>query len=105
VTPNRHAGNVYRDRRHPDALLAGVCADLAQRLGWKVWAIRAIFVIGLFIKAIAAAAVYVILALLLPHLRGADEPKPGLSSPELSSRNERIADLEKRFRDLENGRD
>ncbi len=111
-TGNRHkgngpTGNFYRDRRHPDALLAGVCADLAQRLGWNVWAVRAVFVLGLFVKFIAAAAVYVVLALIMPHFRDEEvpDPKSGLSSPELHNRNERIADLERRFRDLENGQD
>jgi phage shock protein PspC (stress-responsive transcriptional regulator) len=105
VTSNHSGGSIYRDRRHPDALLAGVCADLAQRLGWNVWAIRALFVIALLIKTIATAAVYVVLALIIPHFRADEETEPDLTSPELSSRNERIADLERRFRDLEKNGD
>ncbi len=105
MTANHSRGSIYRDRRHPDALLAGVCADLAQRLGWNVWAIRALFVIALMIKTIAAAVVYAVLALVIPHFRADDEPEPDLSSPELRSRNERIADLERRFRDLEKNGD
>jgi phage shock protein PspC (stress-responsive transcriptional regulator) len=101
VTANHSTGGLYRDRRHPDALLAGVCADLAQRLGWNVWAIRGLFVIALLIKTIAMAAVYLVLALIMPHFRADEKPRPDLSSPELRSRNERIADLERRFRDLE----
>jgi phage shock protein PspC (stress-responsive transcriptional regulator) len=87
-------------RRHDDALLAGVCADLGQRLGWNVWALRALCVLGLFIHALATGGVYIVLALLLPQLRD-KPPEPDLAAPELSDRNRRIADLERRFRDLE----
>ena len=90
--------------RHPDALLAGVCADLAQRLGWNVWAIRALAVLGLFIHAFGTGGIYLLFALLMPLLRGGDpdpaEPE-GLASPELGDRQQRIAELERRFRDLE----
>lgn len=87
-------------RRHPEALLAGVCAELAQRLGWNVWALRALAVLGLFIHALGTGALYVVLALILPWANS-DGDDPGLSAPELSDRNQRIADLERRFRDLE----
>ena len=97
------SGHHRRYVRHPDALLAGVCADLAQRLGWNIWAVRGLAVLGLFIHAPATGVVYILLAFLLPLLnRQADEEEPaGLSAPELQDRNERIAELEKRFRDLE----
>jgi phage shock protein PspC (stress-responsive transcriptional regulator) len=88
-------------RRHENALLAGVCADLAQRLGWNVWALRALAIIGLFVHAIGTGALYVLMALLLPWLRGDEAAEPDLSAPELSGRKQRIADLERRFRDLE----
>lgn len=87
-------------RRHEDALLAGVCADLAERLGWNVWALRALCVLGLFIHALGTGAAYIVLALLLPQLRSQPNA-PDLSAPELRERNERIADLERRFQDLE----
>jgi phage shock protein PspC (stress-responsive transcriptional regulator) len=87
-------------QRHQDALLAGVCAELAQRLGWNVWALRALAVLGLFIHALGTGAIYLVLALILPWGNG-DGGDPGLSAPELSDRNQRIADLERRFRDLE----
>jgi phage shock protein PspC (stress-responsive transcriptional regulator) len=93
--------NHYRFQRHDDALLAGVCANLAQRLGWNVWALRALFVLGLFIHALGTAVVYLILALVLPRTGAAEPPGPGLSSPELKERERRIAHLERRFRDLE----
>ena len=93
--------NHYRYRRHEDALLAGVCANLAQRLGWSVWALRALFVLGLFIHAVGTGVVYIILALALPRIGEDPDSGPGLSSPELSERERRIADLERRFRDLE----
>ena len=94
--------------RHDDALLAGVCAGIADRFGWNVWALRAVFVAFLLVKTLWAIAVYAILAVAF-HLFDGDRPgrgrsTDGLGSPELSDRNERIAELERRFRELE-GRD
>lgn len=94
-------------RRHEGALLAGVCADLAERLGWNVWALRALAVLGLFIDALVTALVYGALSLILPRLRRGDAPSaaaPRLSAPELRGRKRRIGELERRFRDLENRR-
>jgi phage shock protein PspC (stress-responsive transcriptional regulator) len=94
------------DKRPDGALLAGVCAGIARALRWNVWVLRALFVGFLVIKTVAALVVYAILALVL-HLLGNEIPggkrdSGGLTSPELSQRNERITDLERRFRDLEN---
>ena len=91
-----------RFRRHPDALLAGVCARIAQALGWNTWAVRGLAVLGLFIDALTTGAIYLLLAFVLPLLRpqAADECN-GLSAPELGDRGERIAELERRFRELE----
>jgi phage shock protein PspC (stress-responsive transcriptional regulator) len=90
----------------PDgALLAGVCAGIARAFKWNVWVLRALFIGFLAIKTLAAIIVYAGLALLfylLDYEWGAHEKPPtGLSSPELSARNERISELEQRFRDLE----
>lgn len=100
------AGDFSRSRRPEGALLAGACAGLARRLGWNVWALRAIAVIGLFIDAITTGLVYAALAVLLRCIPGSsDTPdkEAGLRAPELDERKRRIADLERRFRDLENG--
>jgi len=95
--------------RADGALLAGVCAGIAGKLGWNVWALRALFVVFLLVKTLWAIAAYVVLALAL-HLLGDGWPgkerqRDGgsgeLASPELAGRNRRIADLERRFRDLE----
>ena len=91
--------------RHDDALLAGVCAGIADRFGWNVWALRAVFVAFLLVKTLWAIAVYALLAIAF-HLidgerHGRRRPADGLESPELSDRNERIRDLERRFRELE----
>ena len=91
MTPNRHDG----------ALLAGVCAALAQRLGWSVWALRALFVLGLCIQAIGTGVVYILLAVLLPKFQHEQEPGPALKADELSARNRRINDLERRFREMD----
>ncbi len=90
----------------PDgALLAGVCAGIARALRWNVWVLRALFVGCLAIKTVAALIIYAILALAM-HLLGNEKLQgkktaEGLASPELSQRSQRIADLEQRFRDLE----
>ena len=94
--------------RADGALLAGVCAGIAGKLGWNVWALRALFVVFLLVKTLWAIAAYAVLALAL-HLLGDGWPgkerqRDGgsgeLASPELARRNRRIADLERRFRDL-----
>ena len=99
------------DKRPDGALLAGVCAGIARALRWNVWVLRALFVGFLVIKTVAALVVYAILALVI-HLLGNETLRgeksrgkrdaEGLTSPELSQRNERISDLERRFRELEN---
>ena len=87
------------------ALLAGVCASIARMFHWNVWVLRALFVVFLMIKTLAAVVVYAVLALAF-HLSGTGFGKRessggGLASPELSERDQRIRDLERRFRDLE----
>jgi phage shock protein PspC (stress-responsive transcriptional regulator) len=101
VTSNHRQHGRFQHNRPAGALLAGVCAGLAQRLGWNAWAIRALFVLGLFIQAIGAGVVYILLAVLLPRFDSSSEPEPSLKADELSERNQRIAELEKRFRDME----
>ena len=91
--------------RPEDALLAGVCAELARGLGWNVWAIRAVFLAGLFIHAPITGAIYLVGALVVGLFLGngaEDEAGPGgLASERLEERGRRIQDLEKKFRDLE----
>ena len=91
----------------PDgALLAGVCAGIARAFKWNVWVLRALFIGFLAIKTLAAILVYAGLALVF-YLLNSDrtERSAGLSSPELSERNERIRDLERRFSELEGSND
>jgi phage shock protein PspC (stress-responsive transcriptional regulator) len=94
--------------RTEGALLAGVCAGIAHKLGWNVWALRVLFVVFLLVKTLWAVAAYAVLALAM-HLfgdrwPGKERQREGgsgeLASPELAGRNRRIADLERRFRDL-----
>jgi phage shock protein PspC (stress-responsive transcriptional regulator) len=94
-----------KTERPDGALLAGVCAGIARTFKWNVWVLRALFIGFLAIKTLAAILVYAGLALLF-YLLDADrgpgnKAASGLSSPELSRRNERIRDLEKRFSELE----
>ena len=93
------------DTRTEGALLAGVCAGIARALNWNVWALRALFVIFLLIKTLWAVIAYAGLAVLFHFFgdelgRRADKDDT-LNSPELSERNDRIAELERRFQELE----
>jgi phage shock protein PspC (stress-responsive transcriptional regulator) len=97
-----------KTERNEGALLAGVCSGIARALDWNVWALRALFVIFLLIKTLWAIVAYAALALAF-HLLGGEWPgrrksRDGLQSPELAGRSQRIAELEKRFEELE-GRD
>ena len=108
MTSNHHQDQIPAQERPDGALLAGVCAGLSGRLGWNVWAIRALFIIGLFIQTIGAGVVYVILAVSLPRFGSSTTPEPELKTDELradelSNRQQRIAELEKRFKEMENG--
>jgi phage shock protein PspC (stress-responsive transcriptional regulator) len=87
------------------ALLAGVCAGIAQAFNWNVWVLRVLFVAFLLIKTLWAIVVYAALALAFKLFEdqwsGQSKPGDELASPELSKRNERISDLERRFRELD----
>lgn len=89
------------------ALLAGVCAGIARTFDWNVWVLRALFVGFLLVKTLWAVVVYAVLALVFnlfdDSLPGRAKSSEGLNSPELAGRGERIADLERRFRELEEG--
>jgi len=91
--------------RTEGALLAGVCAGIAQALNWNVWVLRALFVAFLLIKTLWAIVVYAALALAFKLFEdqwpGKSKSGEGLASPELSERNQRISDLERRFRELD----
>ena len=93
------------NERPDGALLAGVCSGIARTLSWNVWVLRALFIGFLAIKTMLALIVYAILALVIHLIRldGSHEKtkSEGLTSPELSSRNQRIAELEQQFRDLD----
>lgn len=90
--------------RPEDALLAGVCSRIAQTFKWNVWIIRVLFIGFLALKTLTAILVYAGLALVF-HFASktgrSTERSGGLESPELSDRNQRIEELERRFRDLE----
>ena len=99
-----------RHKRTDGALLAGVCAGIARAFEWNVWVLRALFVGFLALKTVAALIIYAILALAM-YLSGneklsgkkhqGENAHEGLTSPELSQRSERIADLERQFRELD----
>lgn len=91
--------------RPEGSLLAGVCAGIARTFRWNVWVLRALFVAFLLFKTFWAVVVYAVLALGFSLLGGQWPARGGakdeLASPELSGRNQRISELERRFRELE----
>ena len=94
-----------KPNRIEGALLAGVCAGIARTFHWNVWVLRALFVAFLLLKTLWAVTLYAVLALGIYLLGGQWSARSGsgnrLGSPELSGRSERIAELERRFRELE----
>ncbi len=99
--------------RPDDALLAGVCAELARRLGWNVWALRALFLAGLLVQTLPTAVVYGVAALVMGFAladRGPAAARTGgsadddLNSEPLAERGRRIRELEEKFRELERER-
>jgi phage shock protein PspC (stress-responsive transcriptional regulator) len=97
--------------RPDDALLAGVCAEAARRLGWNVWALRAVLLLGLFLAPVPVGIGYLAAALVMGLLladsssgvevKGRRDPEEEPLSEALGERGRRIAELERRFRDLE----
>jgi phage shock protein PspC (stress-responsive transcriptional regulator) len=97
--------------RPDDALLAGVCAELARRLGWNVWALRALFLAGLLVQTLPTAVVYGVAALIMGFAladrgRGDVANSGGAASDDLNSeplaeRARRIRELEEKFRAME----
>lgn len=97
--------------RPDDALLAGVCAELARRLGWNVWALRVLFLAALLVQTLPTAAVYIVAALVMGFAladrgSGATTSAGGsagddLNSEPLAERGRRIRELEEKFRALE----
>ncbi len=98
----------FKAERIEGSLLAGVCAGIAQAFRWNVWVLRALFVAFLLTKTLWAIVTYAVLAVIFiifdDQVPNGSEDSENLSSPELSARNQRIADLEKRFREMENDR-
>lgn len=47
-------------------LVAGVCAGVADYFGFRLWAVRAIFIIALFVAFPVAALSYIAIVLLVP---------------------------------------
>ena len=88
-------------------LLAGVCSRFADLLHFNVWALRAVFVILLLAKTVLAVIVYGVLALLFHatdrHRRTQDAAPAQApdNAPQPGPHDERIRDLDRRFREWE----
>ena len=91
-------------------ILAGVCSRLARLLRCNVWVLRGGFSVLLLIKTLPALAVYGGLALLFrlrDHYPGSNRSAIedfSLRSPQFASRNHRIRELDRRFREWEDSR-
>lgn len=57
-------GKLRRSRR--DRVVGGVCAGLADWLGWNTTALRVLFVVGSVIPVLPGALVYLVLWVLVP---------------------------------------
>ncbi len=91
--------------RPEQALLAGVCAALAERTGWSVWVLRLVLVALLVASAPLVIVGYLIAALLVGLFLqpGADRAadKQRLNAEPLQQRQERIDALERKIRGME----
>ena len=91
--------------------LAGVCGRIAGALNWNAWAVRLLFVLFFMINAVSAVLVYAALALLFyladraGTARGSRTGGVHLDTPGLASREQRINDLDRRFREWERSLD
>jgi phage shock protein PspC (stress-responsive transcriptional regulator) len=94
--------------RPEGALLAGVAAELARRLRWNVWAVRGLWLFGLVLQPVAVGLAYVVAAVVVGWVLGpaaSDRADDRLESEALTERARRIAELERRFSELERERD
>jgi len=88
-------------------LLAGVCSRLAAFFRCNAWALRAVFLLLLMVKTLWTLAVYAGLALCfrwVEYSRGTRRSASKefmLESPRFESRNRRIKELDRRFREWE----
>jgi phage shock protein PspC (stress-responsive transcriptional regulator) len=71
--------------RPDEALLAGVCAEAARRLGWNVWALRVVLLFGLFLAPVPVGIAYLVAAVAMGLLLGRGAT-PARSSPGASTR-------------------
>ncbi|MSQ97841.1 MAG: PspC domain-containing protein [Xanthomonadales bacterium] len=88
-------------------LLAGVCSHFADLLHFNVWALRAVFIVLLLVKTVLAVIVYGVLALLFHAADRRRQPQDAAqaqapaNAPESCPHDERIRDLDRRFREWE----
>ena len=54
-------------RSTENKVIAGVCAGLAEWLGWKASTVRILFVVGSFLPVIPGFVVYLILWVIVPR--------------------------------------
>lgn len=60
-------GDLRRSTDHK--VIAGVCAGIAEWLGWKATTVRILFVVGSFVPIIPGFVVYLVLWAVLPMKR------------------------------------
>ncbi len=73
-----------------DGWIFGVCATLARRTGWDLWAVRLIAVISALVFTLATALVYFVLSMLLQETRPGAQRKISRWARKLDAILERI---------------
>ena len=93
---------LYRDPEH--AILAGVCAGIADYLGAERIVVRLAFVVALFLFIVPAALIYILLAIALPKRPPAlyaSEAEAAFWRGVTTAPEDTLAALRRRFGDLE----
>ena len=86
----------WRNRSPDQALLAGVCAWLAWRLGWSTWGVRGAVLFLAWLMIFKVIIAYAIMALVLGLQR--DRKAPQVPQSPVSRR---LDDIERRVRDFD----
>jgi len=94
------SGRLFRDRKR--ARVAGVCAGLADYLGWETWAVRCAAVTGMIFMPQIVFVAYWVLYFVMDDRADTDQGLPPLSRPPIAGF-ERGAELKQRLRRLRNG--
>lgn len=91
---------LFRDPKR--AQVAGVCAGLADYLGWETWAVRCAAVTGMIFMPQIVFVAYWVLYFVMDVRGDAEQEEPALTRPPIAGF-ERGAELKQRLKRLRNG--